>query len=79
MIADDADFDQVPLDGGNADIVVIMCGCPRACADRDDVKSLARDDVVISGQGIKDVRVPEKDLAAALALELEFIAANFGD
>jgi hypothetical protein len=76
MIADNADLDQVPLDGGDPDIVVILCGCPRACADRDDIKSLAKNDVVISGEGIRGVRVPEKDLAATLALELEFLAAN---
>jgi hypothetical protein len=79
MIVDNPDFDQVPLDGSDADIVVIMCGCPRACADRDDIKSLAGSDVVISGEGLKGVRVPEKDLIAALALELEFLASTKSD
>ena len=79
MIADNADLDQVPLDGGDIDIVVILCGCPRACADKDEVKSLARSDVVISGEGLKGARVPEKDLAATLALELEFIASSISD
>ncbi len=79
MIADDADLDQVPLDGGDVDIVVILCGCPRACANKDEVKSLAKSDVVISGEGLKGVRVPEADLAVTLALELEFLASTISD
>ena len=79
MIADNPDFDHVPLENGEVDIVVILCGCLRTCADRDDVKSLAKSNVVISGEGLRGVRVPEKDLTATLALELEMLASVLGD
>jgi hypothetical protein len=57
----------VPLAGGEADLVIILNGCLTACADRPDVREMARDSVILAGESIETQAVPEGQLAERLA------------
>lgn len=54
----------VPLDGGEADLVVILNGCLTACADRPDVRAKAREAIVVAGTSVELHPVPEEEIAA---------------
>ena len=79
FIAGQNAYKIVQHDSPDIDILIILCGCPRACADREEIKSQAKHSFVIAGEGLHGSSVPEKDLAAVLTTELELIAGNFGD
>ena len=79
FIAGQNAYELVQHDSPDIDILIILCGCMRACADKEEIKSQAKHSFVITGGGFHGSSVPEKDLAAALTAELELIAGNFGD
>jgi hypothetical protein len=69
----------VSYDAPDIDVLVVLCGCQRTCADREEITSSAKHSIIIAGEGMKGTRVPEKDLAATLTLELELLSSGFGD
>lgn len=79
LIGNHENYELVPIDFPNIDILIILCGCRRACADRDEIKSSARHSLVVSGENLSGSAVPEKDIAARLVAELGTIAADFSD
>ena len=46
------------------DIMVILCGCPRACGNKKRVRKRANHRVVVAGETIDLAPVAEKDLSA---------------
>jgi 3-hydroxyacyl-[acyl-carrier-protein] dehydratase len=48
------------------EMALLVCGCPVACANRPEVKGLARQWVLISGPMIDSEVVPEKEMAAVI-------------
>ncbi len=46
------------------DVMVILCGCPRACGDKKRVRKRAEHCIVVAGETVDLVPVAEKELAA---------------
>jgi hypothetical protein len=63
----------VPLSDKGIDIVVILCGCPRACGNKEEVKARARRSLVTAGESLNGKAVPESELPAAVEAELHKI------
>ncbi|MDD5311535.1 MAG: hypothetical protein PHO26_00670 [Dehalococcoidia bacterium] len=79
FIARRESFELVPHDDLDIDILIVLCGCQRACADREDIKSHAKHSLVTAGEGLRGSRVPYKDLAAILAAEIELLNSSESD
>jgi len=71
------DFTIVPLSADNIDVVVVLCGCPRACGNKDEVRGRARDCIVVAGESLDGRPVAEADLAAAAAERLLRLRDSF--
>jgi len=63
-------FELAPFFETEIDVVVILCGCPRACANREEVRAVAKKSLVVSGYNIAGKPAPEEGLSAALKIEL---------
>jgi hypothetical protein len=66
-----SDFKLVPLSENDIDIVVILCGCPRACGNKAEVRAKASKSLLAAGESINGRHVPEAHLLSAV--EQEFI------
>jgi sulfite reductase beta subunit-like hemoprotein len=64
------DFRIVPLSQDDVEVVVILCGCPRACGNKEEFKARARRSVVVTGESLAGRSVPEADLPSAAAQEV---------
>jgi len=64
------DFELVPLSEIGISIVVILCGCPRACGDKEEVRTKAGQSLVIAGESLGGESVPEKCLPATAERQL---------
>jgi len=64
------DFKLVPFSEDDIAIIVILCGCPRACGDKEEVRAKARYCLVIAGESLERKSVPEKCLPTAVEREL---------
>ncbi|MFA5322681.1 MAG: hypothetical protein WC373_08395 [Smithella sp.] len=42
---------------------ILICGCPTACADKPDIKNLARKWVIVAGSSVDLDNAPEEQLA----------------
>ena len=64
------DFRLVPLSEKDINVVVILCGCPRACGDKEEVRARANQSLVIAGESLRRRPVPERCLPFATEQEL---------
>ena len=64
------DFQLAPLSETNIDLVVILCGCPRACGNKMDVKARAKQSLIIAGESLDGKAVSEARLPSAVEQEL---------
>ena len=64
------DFQLVPLSEHGIDIVVILCGCPRACGNKPEVRARARQSLLTAGESINGGHVPEAHLPLTVEQEL---------
>jgi len=64
------DFRLVPLSENDIDVVVILCGCPRACGNKEEVKARAKRSLFTAGESLNWQTVPESELPAAVEREL---------
>jgi len=55
------------LDTPGLDLLVILCGCRRACADKEEYKSLAKRHLIIAGESLDGSPQSEKQLACLIA------------
>jgi 3-hydroxyacyl-[acyl-carrier-protein] dehydratase len=53
------------------DIGILVCGCPTACADKPDVRDLARKWIVIAGESIDLDNMPKEKLVAIVVQKLK--------
>jgi hypothetical protein len=53
------------------DIVIFVCGCHSACADRQELRRLARHWFLIAGQTIDQSMMPENELACAIVHKIK--------
>lgn len=54
----------------SVEVVVLLCGCPRACVNREDVKARAQASVVVAGKSVDGEYVPEPGLTSAVEQKL---------
>jgi hypothetical protein len=64
-------FQLVPLSENDIDIVVILCGCSRACGDKEEVKAKALQNLVVAGERVGWEKMQNEHLPAAVQGELE--------
>ncbi len=52
----------VSPDDDHIDVVVILCGCPRMCGNKESFRSLAKNSIVTAGGMVDLMPVAEKDI-----------------
>ena len=53
------------------DIGILICGCPTACADKPELKNLARKWIVVAGNSLDLNSAPEEELADIVVQKLK--------
>lgn len=53
------------------DVMVILCGCPRACGNKAEISALANRSIVVAGEAVDMVPVAEKDISSTLIKNLK--------
>ncbi|MFC1940632.1 hypothetical protein ACFLXO_08145 [Chloroflexota bacterium] len=48
------------------DVLVLLCGCPRTCIDREEVRRQSKQVVLVAGKRLGWRTVPEKELPLAI-------------
>ena len=61
----------VSPESNNIDTMVILCGCPRACGNKEEIRARATRSIVVAGGTINMVPVAEKDISAAVTKKLK--------
>ena len=56
------DFEPAPLSGDDIAVVVIPCGCVRACGNKKEVRARAGQNLIIAGESLAGKYVSEKSL-----------------
>jgi len=64
------DFQIVPLSEDGIDVVVILCGCPRACGNKEEVRARAKRSLFTAGESVNRRAVPETQLPVTVEQEL---------
>jgi hypothetical protein len=64
------DFRLVPLSENDIDVVVILCGCPRACGNKEEVRARAKRSLFTAGESVNRRAMPETQLPMAVEQEL---------
>jgi len=64
------DFQLVPLSETDIDVVVILCGCPRACGNKKEVIDRAKRSLFTAGESVNRRAVPETELPMVVEQEL---------
>jgi hypothetical protein len=54
-------------------VEVILCGCPRACGNKEESKAKAKHHLLVAGESINDNTVQEAHFSTAVQHELENI------
>jgi len=63
-------FELVSLSDIGIGVVVILCGCPRVCGNKEEVRARAGRSLVIAGESLEGRPVPEEILPSAVEQEL---------
>ncbi len=63
-------FKLVPISEEDVDVVVILCGCPRACGNTAESRARAKRSLVVAGESLRGKTVPEEHLPSAVEQEL---------
>lgn len=64
------DFEIVPLVSRDVEVVVILCGCLRACADRAENRIGKLATVIVAGESVDGEPVRESGLAVGVEQKL---------
>lgn len=52
------------------DIGILVCGCSAACADKPDVKNLARQWIFVAGNSVDLQKLPEEKIAGVIVKKI---------
>jgi len=55
----------------NIDTIIILCGCPRACGNKEAIRVRASNCIVVAGESVDAVPVAEKDISTAIIKKLK--------
>jgi len=67
------DFQLVPMSEDGIDVVVILCGCPRACGNKEEIRARAEQSLVVAGESLDGRAMPEVHLSSAVEQRLSKI------
>jgi len=70
-LSQDIGLTLVPPESTHIDIMLILCGCPRACGNKEEIRARATHSIVVAGETIDMVPVKEKDISAAIMKKLK--------
>jgi hypothetical protein len=59
-----SDIEVVPYRSKPIDVMLILCGCRKACADKKRIRKKASHCIVVAGESVDLVPVAEKDLSS---------------
>ncbi len=66
IIARQSGFEIVPLSTNDIDILIILCGCPRACGNKKEVREKAKHSLLINDEVFGDpVKLEARILSCA--------------
>ncbi|MBA7661288.1 hypothetical protein ES703_69303 [subsurface metagenome] len=65
------ELQRVSPDDDPIDVVVILCGCPRKCGDKESFHKLAAHSIVIAGGMVDLMPTAEKDIPEQVMQKLE--------
>ena len=68
------DIDVVSRRSKTVDVMVILCGCARACGDKKRVREKAGHCIVVSGESVDLVPVAEKDLPSQVIQKIKSLS-----
>ncbi len=66
-----ADIEIVRFDSPDINLLIILCGCLRACADKDEIKEKAGQHLIIAGQSLAGTAQNEDRLSIMVAAEID--------
>jgi hypothetical protein len=58
------------------DVMVILCGCPRACGDKKHIRKRASHCIVVAGESVDLVPVMEKDLPFQVIQKIKSLSST---
>jgi hypothetical protein len=58
------------------DLLVILCGCRRACADKEEYKTQSKRHLIIAGESLDGGAQGEKQLASLIANAIVRLASD---
>ena len=63
---------SLTADGNSSawDIGVLICGCPVACADKPEIRNLARRWIIVGGSAVDLNTMPEEKMAQAIVQKI---------
>ena len=67
-------IEVVPFSTEGFDTLVFLCGCPRACVAKPEVKDKAKHCIIIAGESLNGKPVPSEKLPAAIEEALVSLA-----
>ena len=70
-IKKECDLMLVSPQSNHIDTMVILCGCPRACGNKPEIRDRAAQSIVVAGETIDMVPIPQKDISAAVIKRLK--------
>lgn len=70
-IRKDNDLKLVAPESNHIDIMVILCGCPRACGNKEENRAKANRSIVVAAETIDMVPVAEKDISTTVMKKLK--------
>jgi hypothetical protein len=73
------DIELVPAGKEGIDLLIVLCGCLRACADSDEFKQQARHYIIVAGESLEGAHYDETQIPAALIKEIDRLKVDAGD
>ena len=67
----DDSLSLVSPEDSNIDVIVILCGCARACGDTEEIRGRAPRSIVVAGEAIGMTPVAEKDINTEVMRKLK--------
>jgi len=70
-LSQDNDLALVPPESAEIDIMLILCGCPRACGNKEEIRARAAHSIVVAGERVDMVPTQEKEISAVVMKKLK--------
>ncbi len=75
-IEDAPELKLVSPDDDPIDVVVILCGCPRMCGNKESFRRLAKNFIVIAGETVDLMPAVEKDIPEQIIRKLKSLSSG---